>query len=187
MGIEYVVFRIPNDPHEVTIIVSQTNLEGKEMSESSEKTEIEHARRGPLSALPRLEQELERFFGSRWPKAYEWPSAMPALESRLPNVDVIDREDEVCVKAEVPGFKKKEIDVSVNHNSLTIKAQTSSETIEEDGDYHRREMSRGYLARTVALPSEVEGEKAKAQFDNGVLEVIVPKVPESKRQRVKID
>ena len=161
------------------------------MADSSTKQDVEPVRRGPRSALPRLEQELERFFGQGWPTAFNWPSNWPssfaAFDSELPRVDVVDRENEVCVKAEVPGFKKKEIEISASRNTLTIKAQTSSEKTEEDGDYYRREMSQGFLSRTVSLPAEVDGDNAKARLDNGVLEVTMPKVATAKRKRVTID
>ena len=154
------------------------------MAEAAEQ-ELIPVRRGSINTLPRIGQELDRFFGSRWPSLFEWDSI--GSLTKMPSIDVLDRENEICVRAEVPGFTKDQVDVSVNHNSLTIKAQSSSESKEEDGDYYRQEMTRGYLARTVSLPSEVDGDKAKATLNDGVLEVTVPKAASSKRQRVKID
>lgn len=137
-------------------------------------------------AFPRLDRDIERFFGGRWPRVLDWSSANTAL-NELPNVDVIDREDEICVRAEVPGFKKEEIDVAVNHNTLALKAQASAEETDEDGDYVRKEMTRNYFARTISLPAEVTGDNTKASLENGVLEVLMPKATASKRQRITID
>lgn len=136
--------------------------------------------------FPRLDRDIERFFGGRWPRAWDWSLTDTTL-NESPNVDVIDREHEVCVRAEVPGFKKEEIDVTVNHNTLTLKAQASAEETDEDGDYVRKEMTRHYFARAISLPAEVTGENTKASLEDGVLEVLMPKAEASKRQRVTID
>ncbi len=151
------------------------------------KKDLEPTRRGPLSAVPKLEQDIERFFSHRWPRLFDWPSRESMFDSSLPSVDVLDREEDVCVRAELPGFKKKDVQISVNDSTLSIKAESKSETKEEEGDYYRREISSGYLARTVGLPAEVDGDKAKARLENGILEVTVPKVAKSKRRQVKID
>ena len=154
---------------------------------ASTKQTLEPAQRGALSSIPRLEQELERFFGNRFPNIFDWSSRSSLFDSAMPSVDVIDKENEVCVRVEIPGFKKKEVDISVNDRALTIKAESKSESKEEDGDYHRREIAQGYLVRTVELPAEVDGDKAKASLEDGILSVTVPKVARSKRKRVKID
>jgi HSP20 family protein len=104
----------------------------------------------------------------------------------MPKVDVIERDDEVIVKAELPGVDKKDLDVSVTENSVTIKGTTSHEEKEEKGDYYRCEISRDAYARTVALPSYVDADKAKANFKDGVLELKLPKVEKSKRRSIEI-
>lgn len=107
--------------------------------------------------------------------------------ARMPKVDVIDRDEEVLVKAELPGVEKDHLDVSINDNLLTIHARTEHETKEEKGQYFRKELSRGEFQRTLRLPGPVEGDKAKAAFNHGILEITVPKAPGAKRQKVKID
>ena len=144
--------------------------------------EVATARRSV--AFPGLENEFERFFGNRWPKLFDWPELKSAAGA--PNVDVVDREEEVCVRAEVPGFRKADIEVSVSGSSVTIKATREESSSEEEGDYLRREMSRGYLSRTVALPAEVDGDKADARLRDGVLEITVPKLARARRQNVPV-
>jgi HSP20 family protein len=165
-------------PEEVAVEVAIKDAPAKDVTA---------ARRGPLSALPRFEHELERFFGAHRPWRFDWPFPRSELNVEVPNVDVIDREEDIVVKAELPGFKKEDIDVSLSDARMTIKASSKSETTEEDGDYYRREISRGYVSRTVALPSEVVTDKAKARLEDGVLEVTVPKATKSKRHSVEIE
>jgi len=106
---------------------------------------------------------------------------------KVPKVDVIDREGEVVVKAEIPGVEKKDIDISVGEDAVTIKGEIRHEEKEEKGDYYRCEISRGAFSRTVALPAAVDGAKAKANFKDGVLELTLPKVEKAKRHTIKLD
>ena len=139
----------------------------------------------PFEEIDRL---FEGFFPRGWmrPMRWEWPS-WAELERRFPKVDVIDRDAEIVVKAEVPGVDKKDIEVTTTDNTVTIKGKTSHEEKEERGDYYRCEISRGSFSRTVALPGEVDGANAKASFKDGVLELTLPKLAKSKRVNIKID
>ena len=91
------------------------------------------------------------------------------------------------MKAEVPGIKKEDIEVSVTDNTITIKGSTRREEKEEKGEYYRCEISRGSFARTVALPDNVDSSKVKATFKEGVLEVVMPKVEKSKRRTIAVE
>ena len=92
-----------------------------------------------------------------------------------PRVDVIDREDELVVRAETPGIDKDDLEVSVSEGSVTIKGATRREEKEEKGEYHRCEIMRGTFSRSVALPAEVDADAAQATFKDGVLELTPPK------------
>ena len=148
---------------------------------------------GPFEDIERMyDRWFENFFSRNWlqPFRREWPSwsemSIPA-ESRMPKVDVIDRDDEVVVRAEIPGVVKENLEVNVSDNVLTIKAETKREKKEEKGDYYRCEISRGSFARTLSLPHYVDHEKAKANFKDGVLELTLPKLEKVKRRNIKID
>jgi len=104
----------------------------------------------------------------------------------MPRVDIVDRDDELVVKAESPGVDKKDLDISVTDNAVTIKGSTSHEEKEEKGDYYRCEISSGAYSRTLVLPSEVEADKAKANFKDGVLELTLPKLKKAKRHTIKV-
>ena len=151
-----------------------------------------------LSPFEEMEQLFERmnhlfggFFPRRWMQPYEgeWPSwsrlAAP-FEGRMPRVDVIDRDDEVVVRAELPGVDKKDLDVSITDNTVIIKGTTSQETKEEKGDYYRSETARGSFSRTLMLPAGVEGDKAKATFKDGILELNLPKAETAKRRKIEV-
>jgi HSP20 family protein len=105
----------------------------------------------------------------------------------MPKVDVVERDNEIVVRAEVPGVDKKDLDVSVSDNAVTIKGSTRHEEKEEKGDYYHHEISTGTFSRMVSLPANVDGSKAKADFKDGVLELTIPKVGQSKRHSIKLD
>lgn len=142
-----------------------------------------------LSPFEEMEQMFERFFPHGWlrPWRFEWPAWPELTEMRLPQVDVIDRDEEVVVRAELPGVDKKDLDVSMTDNTVTIKGTTQREEKEEKGDYYRHEIARGSFARTVTLPAEVDGERAKATFKDGLLELVLPKRETAKRRSIKVE
>ena len=100
---------------------------------------------------------------------------------------MIDRDGEIAIKAELPGVEKKDLDVSLTEDSVTIKGSTRHEQKEEKGDYYRCEISRGEFSRTVALPAAVDTTKAKASFKDGMLELVIPKTEARKRCTINIE
>ncbi|MCP5178641.1 MAG: Hsp20/alpha crystallin family protein [Pseudomonadales bacterium] len=133
-----------------------------------------------------FDRELERFFGDRWPRLFDWNEFRHMPGMQVPKVDVVDRESEVVARAELPGVSKENIEISITGNHLTIKATSKQENTDEEGDYHRREIAHGYVTRTVALPAEVDSDGATAKLVDGVLEIVVPKVAKAKRQKIEI-
>lgn len=139
-----------------------------------------------------LDQFFERMMGRDWLRPFAWERPLrsgikEALEGRIPAVDVIDRDEEIVVRAEVPGVDKKDLDVSMTDNMLTIKGTVSHEEKEEKGDYYRCEISRGTFARSVTLPCAVDASKVKAALQDGVVEITLPKAEQSKRQAIKVE
>ena len=148
-----------------------------------------------LNPLEEMEQAIERTYGRFFPRGWMRPSRwelpnwgdFPMLfEGKHPRVDVIDRDDDILIKAEIPGVDRKDLDVTMTDNAVTIKGSVSHEKEEKKGDYFRKEISRGSFSRTVALPSDVEGAKAEANYKDGVLELTIPKVAKSKRRKVTV-
>jgi HSP20 family protein len=149
---------------------------------------------GPFQELEKrmheMETRFEDFFSSDWmsPSKWELPdwAKMSALDLKLPKMDIIDRDVDVMVRADLPGVKKGDVDVSLTDNTITIKGSTSEEKKEEGGDYYRCETMQGSFSRTMSLPSEVDGSKAKSTFKDGVLKVVVPKLKKARRHSVKV-
>lgn len=143
-----------------------------------------------LSRLEDMERRFEQMVSSNWLKQL-WGNhkddklSMP-FEGRTPKVDIIDRDNDVLLKAELPGVKKEDIDISLNDSYVTIKGSTHAEHKEEKGDYYRSEISSGTFSRTMALPCEVDVDKCNASFNDGVLELTMPKSAKAKKKSVKI-
>lgn len=146
-----------------------------------------------LNPIEEMEHMFEDFFTDRWMRPFDFSHPLlrelptPFMSRIAPRVDIINRDNEIILRAQIPGVDKKDLDVSMSDNTVTIKGQTSHEEKEERGDYYRRECSSGSFSRTIALPSEVDGSKAKATFRDGILELTIPKNEESKRHSIRID
>lgn len=108
--------------------------------------------------------------------------------SALMPLDMYETENEVVVKAAIPGVKPEEIDVTVTGDLLTIKGEFKSETETKDEkrNYHRQERRYGSFSRQVALPASVNADGCEADFDNGVLTLKLPKAEEAKVKKVQI-
>lgn len=137
-----------------------------------------------------LERRLDDIFSENWgnPSKWELPewSRLRKLKFTTPRVDIVDRDDDIVVRADVPGVIKENLDVSFTDNTVTIKGSISEEKKEEKGDYFRNETMKGKFSRTMYLPSDVDGSKAESAFKDGVLEVVVPKLEKAKRIKVKV-
>ncbi len=143
-----------------------------------------------MSPFREIDRLLDSFFDRGGvPSRWEHPlwQRFAAFEKGMPKVDVIDRDAEVVVRAEVPGFERKELDVTVTDGAVTIKGDHREETKEEEeGEYLHSEISRGSFTRTVALPGEIDTDKAAASFKNGVLELTLPKLKQANRRKVEV-
>lgn len=164
-----------------------------EQNQPAESTgkEVSQAPQGQfLSPFDEFDQWFDEIRRQWLPSAFfgrPWPEAGTVFGGRMPKVDVIDRENEFCVRAELPGISKENLEVSLHENTVTLRATAQKEEKEEQGQYYRREMSRGEFQRTLRLPAPVESENAKATFKDGILELILPKAPGFKRQTIKVE
>lgn len=136
-----------------------------------------------------VERWIEEYLPRAWMRRWGWPSwgeLTRPMERMGPRVDVIDREDEVLVRAEIPGVRKEDLDVTVVENAVTIRGTTGFEEREERGEYYRAEIGRGDFARSVGLPAAVDPDRCDASFRDGILELRMPKISRGKRRRVDI-
>ncbi len=134
----------------------------------------------PFEEIKRIQERLNRLF-----EDFERISPR-VVRVELP-VDVIDEGDQIRVVADLPGFNKEDIEVWVEDNDLIIKAERKEEEEEKEKNYIRRERRYGRIYRRVALQTDVDFENVRASYNNGVLEVIVPKTEKSKRKMIKIE
>lgn len=150
----------------------------------SEKIQGEAGWMEPFQAMENWFEDLE----NRWLQPRSWAAhRMPmARNVRLPRVNVIDREKEICVRAEMPGIKKDDVSVSIQDDVLTIQAHFGPEEREEKGTFYRREIMQGAFQRTFQLPTPVNAEEAKALFRDGVMELTVPKKPGYQPTKIEI-
>ncbi len=152
--------------------------------------ELQKASSRTLRPFEDMERMFDEFLGRGWlrPLRFErLPELSQMWEGRLPRVDIIDRDNEVVVKAEVPGIKKEELEIAVTGDRFTIKGQSRREEKEEKGDYYRSEVSTGSFSRTVTLPAMVDEAGARAQLKDGMLEVILPKIEKAKKRAINIE
>lgn len=143
-----------------------------------------------MTAIKDLENKMENMFSRLWDKPFHDEGISDffnqSLLTDMPRIDVVDKDKEISVKAELPGIEKKDIDVSIADRRLVIKAKTCHEEKEEDGDYLKQEISKKEFYRSILLPSEVDDSKVKTSFKNGVLKLTIPKQKNAHRKRIEI-
>ena len=104
-----------------------------------------------------------------------------------PNIDIAETDNNVIVKAEVPGLDPKDIDISISGNTLTIKGEKKEEKEQKDKFYHRIERSYGSFKRTIDLPVSVAIDKVEAKGNNGILEITLPKMEKAKTKKISVN
>ncbi|MEJ2253072.1 MAG: Hsp20/alpha crystallin family protein [Nitrospirota bacterium] len=147
---------------------------------------------GGTWGAPSLFEEMDRMFetffgrrfGRRWLPSPRWAET---VETAFPAVDMYEDDDQVVVKAELPGVRKEDIDVSVDDTVVTISGEKKMQEKVQRKDYYRVERSYGAFTRSLPLPAEVQSDKATAAFKDGVLEVRVPKTAAAKEKKVQLE
>jgi len=104
----------------------------------------------------------------------------------VPAVDMFQTDNEVVVKASIPGFKADDVQISVTGEILTLRGEMKQEDEKKDKAWHIREQRWGSFERAVPLPTEVIADKAKAEFENGILTIILPKAEEVKPKTITV-
>jgi HSP20 family protein len=137
----------------------------------------------PFSEMASLRQTVDRLFDDIRP----WRpfSGWEAGESYFP-VDLYETNDEIVVKASLPGVKPEDIDISVTGQVLTLKGEVREDVEEKGRNYYRRERRAGTFVRQLSLPTEVDSAKADAVFEHGVLRLTLPKAEAMKPKTIKV-
>lgn len=103
-----------------------------------------------------------------------------------PRVDIYNDADNIVLKAELPGVEKKDISVDLKNRVLTLKGELTSDDEVKEDKYYRKERFSGKFERSFTLPGDVDPEKIKADYKDGVLEIMVPKPEDRKQKRITI-
>ena len=136
----------------------------------------------PFYRPTRLMEELETMAREMWDS---WrPTGFGTTFTH--GLDVYRENDELVVKAEVPGVEAEGLNIDINEESLIIKGETKTEEEIKQEDYYRRECRYGTLTRSVPLPAGLNIDKAGAELENGILTVTIPKSPSAKPKVVKV-
>lgn len=140
----------------------------------------------PWNELVSLRERMNRVFDDSLfrPDRREDPLAMGTWS---PAVDMFEKDDKVVIKAELPGLDKNDISLDLQNGVLTLKGERKYENEVKEENYYRREMSCGKFIRSFSLPGDVDADKIKAEFQNGLLTVEVPKPEEHKPKQIPVN
>ena len=123
--------------------------------------------------------EMEEMF-DRFRRELYSPDLLRGVEGFSPRVEIKETDKNILVSAEIPGMSEKDITVTLRENNLVIEGEKTSERKKEDTGYYRSEFSYGSFYRSIPLHAEVDADKVSATYKNGVLEVTLNKLPETK-------
>ena len=133
--------------------------------------------------LSSLRDELDRLFESPWT---ELARTSQLLSGWTPALDVYEDKDSFIVKAELPGMKKEDIEVSMHAGSLSISGERKTEAKDEEAEPCRTERYFGCFQRSITLPAPVAADKVSAQYKDGILTVTLPKTEEGKPKQIDV-
>ena len=150
----------------------------------------------PFRMLDRFAEEMDRVFddfgfGRGWlaPRlGFGWPRPLTRrAEEWLPDVEMLQRNNELVIRADLPGLTKDDVKVDVTEDAITIQGERKREHEEEKAGVYRSERSYGSFYRCIALPEGAMSDQAKAIFKDGVLEVTMPAPPESVKRGRRLE
>ena len=135
----------------------------------------------PVREMMSLREAMDQLFND----AFTRPVSMSG-GSVIPAIDLYQNNDAVIVKAALPGLKADDVKISVTADVLTLRGEFKQENEQKDATYHIREQRYGSFERSIMLPSDVQTDKAKADFENGILTITLPKAESVKPKTISI-
>ena len=136
----------------------------------------------PAREMMTLREAMDRLFDD----AFTRPLSMAGNGWSVPAVDLYQTDNEVVVKAALPGIKAEEVQINITGDVLSLKGEVKQSEEVKEKAYHIREQRWGTFERTLALPANVVADKAKADFENGILTITLPKAEEAKPKTITI-
>ena len=138
----------------------------------------------PFRELLNLQRQMDNLFDASW---QDLPSRLSREASWMPSLDIAEDKDSITIKADLPGVKQADIDVSISGDVLTIKGERKQEQEVKDKKFHRVERFYGAFSRSLSLPDYVDAAKISAAYKDGVLEITLPKTEKAKPQQIKVE
>jgi len=135
----------------------------------------------PVREMMTLREAMDRLFDD----AFTRPLSVSGV-SAMPAIDMYQTDEEVVVKATLPGLTADDVDITVTGETLTLRGEYKQETEEKQATYHIREQRSGSFERSLLLPTDVKADKASANFENGVLTIAMPIAEEVKPRSITI-
>jgi HSP20 family protein len=142
----------------------------------------------PVREVRTVQQEMHRLFGTFFDSQAGYGVRANGGRPRrwIPAMDLVEQEDRFVLRADLPGLSEDDVKIELDDNVLTISGERTSEQEERRDGYYRVERASGSFSRSLVLPEGVDADSVDARFENGVLEVSVPKPAERKPRRVAI-
>ena len=146
---------------------------------------MELVRWNPRRELFGLHNSINRMFNDFFSPTVSTDEAL-SVRGWNPVVDIYENEENIVIKAELPGVAKKDMTIDVKGRVLTLKGERSTDNEVKEDNYYRQERSYGKFERAFALPEEVDLEKINADFKDGILKIDIPKAEKSKPKQITI-
>ena len=143
------------------------------------------ARWNPAQDLMRMREEMNRVFGQFFRES-EGEEGTWLTGAWTPPVDIHETAEALILKAELPGFSTDDVHVELHNNRLTLRGERKHEAEVKEEQYHRRERAYGSFQRSFQLPTTIDQDKVSASFQNGILELRLPKSEAAKPKRIAI-
>jgi len=141
----------------------------------------------PVREMMTLREEMDRLFDDAFTRPFSLMREGGSSNWSSPAVDMYQTDQEVVMKASLPGVKADEVQISVNDDILTIKGEIKHEEEKKDKSWHIREQRWGAFERSITLPGGVVADRAKAEFENGILTITLPKSEKAKPKSITIN
>jgi len=138
----------------------------------------------PYRDIATLQDRLNRAFGAAFTRSEREDEL--SLAAWAPPVDIAEEKDRIVITAELPGFQEDQIQIQSENGMLTLRGERKFEKEHDGKSYHRVERSYGQFVRSFSLPNNVDREKIKADFSNGLLRIELPKREDAKPRTIRI-
>jgi HSP20 family protein len=142
---------------------------------------LDWSSRSPFDELERMRRQMDWLSDSLQSRWFTEPSA-----GVFPLVNVTEDKDTFFVRAELPGIKPDELDISVTGNNLSISGERKMPAEDADATYHRREREEGRFSRMISLPTPIDAGKVEAHWADGVLTIVLPKAETAKPKQIAV-